>query len=65
MEEARQRWFDLGRPLDAARCLTLRGRLMADSDPEGARDLLDAAASEYEELGAPALAARAREAVPS
>jgi tetratricopeptide (TPR) repeat protein len=65
MEEARQRWFDLGRPLDAARCLTLRGRLMTDSDPEGARDLLDAAASEYEELGAPALAARAREAVPS
>jgi hypothetical protein len=43
----------------------LRGRLLAESDPDAARELLDAAASEYEELGAPALAARAREAVPS
>ena len=65
IEEARQRWFDLGRPLDAARCLVLRGRLAADSDPDAAADLLDAAASEYEGLGAPALAERAREAVPS
>jgi tetratricopeptide (TPR) repeat protein len=65
IEEARQRWFDLGRPLDAARCLSLRGRLLADSDPDKAKELLDEAAAEYEELGAPALAARAREAVPS
>ena len=61
IEEARQRWFDLGRPLDAARCLMLRGRLLAESDAERAEELLDGAASEYEELGAPALAARARE----
>ena len=61
IEEARQRWFDLGRPLDAARCLMLRGRLLTESDAERAEELLDGAASEYEELGAPALAARARE----
>ena len=63
IEEARQRWLDLGRPLDAARCLMLRGRLSMDSDPDDASELLDAAATEYEELGAPALAARARDAV--
>src|SRR5262245_37196405 len=63
IEDARQRWLDLGRPLDAARCLMLRGRLLARSDPEAAQELLDAAASEYEGLGAPALAARARETV--
>jgi class 3 adenylate cyclase/tetratricopeptide (TPR) repeat protein len=65
MEEARERWFELGRPLDAARCEMVRGRLLVESDPGAAGELLDAAASEYEELGAPALAARAREAVPS
>jgi tetratricopeptide (TPR) repeat protein len=65
IEEARRRWFDLGRPLDAARCLMLRGRLLTDSDPDTATDLLDEAASEYEELGAPALGASAREAVRS
>jgi hypothetical protein len=43
----------------------LRGRLLAESDADEASELLDAAASEYEELGAPALAARAREAVRS
>jgi hypothetical protein len=43
----------------------LRGRLLVDSDPDAAGELLDAAATEYEELGAPALAARAREAVRS
>jgi tetratricopeptide (TPR) repeat protein len=65
IDEARQRWFDLGRPLDAARSLMVRGRLLKESDPDAARNLLDEAASEYEELGAPALAARARDAVPS
>jgi class 3 adenylate cyclase/tetratricopeptide (TPR) repeat protein len=65
IEEARARWLELGRPLDAARCLMVRGRLLLDSDPDSANDLLDAAAAEYEELGAPALAARARDAVRS
>jgi class 3 adenylate cyclase/tetratricopeptide (TPR) repeat protein len=65
MEEARARWIELGRPLDAARCLAVRGRLQADSDAEAASELLEAAAAEYEALGAPALAARARDAVPA
>jgi len=43
----------------------LRGRLLSDADPDQARELLDAAGIEYEGLGAPALAARAREAVRS
>ena len=63
MEEARAKWLELGRPLDAARCLVVQGRLLLDSDATAAGRLLDAAAEEYEELGAPALAARARETV--
>ena len=62
MEKARAKWLELGRPLDAARCLTVRGRLLADSDSEEASALLDEAADEYARLGAPALAARARDA---
>ncbi len=65
IEEARARWLELGRPLDAARCLMVRGRLLVESDPAAADELLDAAAAEYEELGAPALAERTREAVRS
>jgi predicted ATPase len=62
MEQARAKWLELGRPLDAARCLTVRGRLLANSDAEEASALVDEAAAEYERLGAPALAARARDA---
>jgi len=65
MEQARTKWLELGRPLDAARCLTVRGRLLIESDPDTAAGLLDEAASEYERLGAPALAARAREPIRS
>jgi hypothetical protein len=63
IDEARRRWSELGRPLDATRCLVVRGRLLLESDPDAAAQLLDDAASEYEDLGAPALAARAREPV--
>ena len=63
IEEARGRWLELGRPLDAARCLMVRGRLLLATDPESAGELLGSAAEEYEALGAPALAARAREPV--
>ena len=63
MDRARGRWAELGRPLDAARCRVIQGRLLLDSDPDDAAKLLDEAAAEYEELGAPALAARAREPV--
>jgi hypothetical protein len=41
----------------------VQGRILLESDPEAAGRLLDEAAAEYEELGAPALAARAREPV--
>jgi hypothetical protein len=41
----------------------VRGRLLLVTDPDAAAELLDAAAGEYENLGAPALAAHAREAV--
>jgi class 3 adenylate cyclase/tetratricopeptide (TPR) repeat protein len=63
MDRARGRWLELGRPLDAARCRVVQGRLALDSDPADAARLLDEAAAEYEDLGAPALAARAREPV--
>ncbi len=63
MNQARGRWQALGRPLDATRCLVVQGRMLLESDPDAAGRLLDKAASEYEELGAPALAARAREGV--
>src|SRR3954468_7335692 len=63
IDEARQRWADPGRPLDAARCLMLRGRLLSASDADRARELVDDAGPQYEELGPPALAARAREPV--
>jgi class 3 adenylate cyclase/tetratricopeptide (TPR) repeat protein len=63
MEVARGRWRELGRPLDATRCLVVRGRLLLQDDPDAAAGLLDEAAGEYEELGAPALATRAREPV--
>jgi tetratricopeptide (TPR) repeat protein len=63
IEEARKRWLELGRPLDAARCLMVQGRLLASSNEDAASELLAAAAEEYESLGAPALAAQAREPV--
>jgi class 3 adenylate cyclase/tetratricopeptide (TPR) repeat protein len=63
IDEARRRWQELGRPLDATRCLVVRGRLLLEADHDAATALLDEAAAEYEELGAPALAARAREPV--
>jgi class 3 adenylate cyclase/tetratricopeptide (TPR) repeat protein len=63
IDEARAKWLELGRPLDATRCLVVQGRLLVDADPDAASRLLDAAAEEYESLGAPALASRAREAV--
>jgi class 3 adenylate cyclase/tetratricopeptide (TPR) repeat protein len=62
-EEARRKWLELGRPLDAARCRAVQGRLLFQSDREAAEELLDTAADEYEKLGAPALAERAREPV--
>jgi len=60
LEQARERWCELGRPLDAARCL-----LVAGSHPgaEDSGEALERAASEYERLGVDGLASRARELV--
>ncbi len=63
MDTARGRWNELGRPLDAARCTLVQGRMLAKSDQDGADALLNEAASEYERLDVPGLAARARELV--
>jgi tetratricopeptide (TPR) repeat protein len=65
LEQAREAWSELGHPIDAARCDELRGRRLADEDPDAAREALDSAASRYEELGVQHLAARARELVAS
>ncbi len=60
IEDARSRWSELGRPLDAARCLLIAGSRPGDgANPES----LERAAIEYEELGVGGLARRARELV--
>jgi class 3 adenylate cyclase/tetratricopeptide (TPR) repeat protein len=61
LEEARTAWLEIGRPLDAARCMMLSGRLARDSDITQAADALEQAAAEFERLGVPQLSQRARE----
>ena len=56
-------WEKLGHPLDAARCEELRGRRLAETDRDAAREALDSAAQRYEQLGVTHLAERARELV--
>ena len=51
LAEAREAWQALGRPLDAARCDYLRGRLLRDSKPDEAREALQQAAAEAERYG--------------
>ncbi|MSO41293.1 MAG: zinc-ribbon domain-containing protein [Solirubrobacterales bacterium] len=63
LTRARGLWAELGRPLDAARCALVQGRLLAESDPDAAQRLLAEAAAEYERLGVPGLARRAHEPV--
>ncbi|MDP9188652.1 MAG: AAA family ATPase [Actinomycetota bacterium] len=63
MVAAGDNWRELGRPLDAARCMLVHGRLVADRDPERSAALLNDAALEYEKLDVPGLASRARELV--
>ena len=65
LEQAGATWARLGHPVPAARCEELRGRRLADHDPDASRAALDAAARRYEELGVAHLAERARELVPS
>ncbi|MEK6277113.1 MAG: adenylate/guanylate cyclase domain-containing protein, partial [Actinomycetota bacterium] len=65
LAEARVAWEELDRPLDAARCELLRGRVLAGHDADAAREALDSAAERYEQLGIAHLAERARELVVS
>jgi hypothetical protein len=63
MARARELWTGLGRPLDGARCLLIRGRLILGPNPDGAREVLERAADEYERLGVSGLARHSRELV--
>jgi hypothetical protein len=65
LAEAREAWRALGRPLDAARCEYLRGRLLRDADPSEAREALETAAAEAERYGVRHLAELARELMPA
>ena len=64
LAEARDAWLELGRPLDAARCVLLRGTRLRDVNAEAAATALRGAAATFEELGVRHLAERARELVP-
>jgi class 3 adenylate cyclase/tetratricopeptide (TPR) repeat protein len=61
---ARDAWLELGRPLDAARCEYLRGRLLIDAEPSAAREALDAAAESATKYGVDHLATLARSLTP-
>jgi hypothetical protein len=65
LTEARAAWLELGRPLDAARCEYLRGRSLRESNPEGARTALEAAAAAAEDYGVGHLASLARDLIPA
>jgi class 3 adenylate cyclase/tetratricopeptide (TPR) repeat protein len=65
LRSAGDEWAKLGRPLDAARCTLVAGRVVAESDPEASAALLSEAAEEYVRLGVPGLADRARSLVAS
>ena len=65
LSEARAAWLGLGRPLDAARCEYLRGRLLRDSHPEEARQALEVAAAEAERYGVTHLAELALKLLPA
>ncbi len=65
LTDARSAWQGLGRPLDAARCEYLRGRVLRESRPEESRDALETAATEAERYGVHHLAEMAREMMPA
>jgi class 3 adenylate cyclase/tetratricopeptide (TPR) repeat protein len=60
LQAARIQWAALDRPLDAARCVLVAARLLADNDPDASAELLAEAAHEYERLDVPGLAGRAQ-----
>ncbi len=65
LREARDAWQSLGRPLDAARCDYLRGRILRDADPDQAREALESAAVGAERYGVHHLAELARDLTPA
>src|SRR3954468_5340048 len=65
LTDAYAAWKELGRPLDAARCEYLRGRLLRESDPEESRRALESAATSAEEYGVGHLASLARDLIPA
>jgi class 3 adenylate cyclase/tetratricopeptide (TPR) repeat protein len=60
LAEAEEAWRVLDRPLEATRAHLLAGQLLLGHDDERARELLDEAAAQSEELGVPHLAEKAR-----
>jgi len=65
LSEARAAWEALGRPLDAARCDYLRGRILLDSAPDEARQALQTAAEDADRYGVHHLAELARSQIPA
>jgi tetratricopeptide (TPR) repeat protein len=65
LSEARAAWEALGRPLDAARCDYLRGRLVREADRDQAREALERAADAAERYGVDHLAQLARGMIPA
>jgi class 3 adenylate cyclase/tetratricopeptide (TPR) repeat protein len=65
LREAHDAWEKLGRPLDAARCEYLRGRMLRESDPTESREALERAATAAEEYGVGHLASLARDLIPA
>ena len=61
LRRAQAGWESLERPLDAARCLTLIGRRLHESDQQAGDEALGRAATLFDELGVSHLAERSRE----
>jgi class 3 adenylate cyclase/tetratricopeptide (TPR) repeat protein len=64
LEEARELWRGLDRPLDAAACDLLAGNLLKESDPAAAGEALDAAQRAFDGLGVRHMAELASELAP-
>ena len=62
LEQARDRWEELGRPLDGARCTLTAGRLLAEAGSPRANEVLERAAEDVTRLGVPHLAEEAKKA---
>jgi hypothetical protein len=60
LAEAEEAWRTLDRPLEATRARLLAGQLLRGHDDDRARELLEQAAQQSEELGVAHLAEKAR-----